>query len=174
MLKIFYASLSAIESHTIMTKNKDLVFLVKKGLNKALDFFHLLEVSGGTVVNPEEDCDFILVLNQNNAIVVTPNIGSVFKTLHQDAYKVADRADIMNCASVEDIENLQDRDSQTIHAKNSIAVPPFLIRTVSVLIVANKVDTGKIFLDVIKDIKEFDKLHKDDASFTEKSATKCK
>ena len=91
-----------------MTKNKDIVFLARTGLNKSLGLFHRLEVSGGTEVNPEEECAFILGLNRNNAIMVTPDIKSLFKTPHQDACKVAARAKIMNCASVEDIENIQD------------------------------------------------------------------
>ena len=80
----------------------------------------------------------------------------------------------MNCVSVEDIENIQDIGSQTICARNFIHVPPFLIHTISVSIVVNKGTTGKISLDVIKDIKEFDELHEDYSSFTEKAATKCK
>ena len=40
--------------------------------------------------------------------------------------------------------------------------------------VVNKGNTVNILLDVIKAIKEFDKLQKDDASFTDKSATKYK
>ena len=75
----------------------------------------------------------------------------------------------MNCASVEDIENLQNSDSQTINARNSTTIPPFLILTISVLIVANKGNTGEIFLDLIKAVKEIDEIHKDDSSFTEKS-----
>ena len=75
----------------------------------------------------------------------------------------------MDCASVEDIENLQNSDSQTISARNSTTIPPFLILIISVLIVANKGNTGEIFLDLIKAVKEFDGIHKDDSSFTEKS-----
>ena len=85
MLKSFDAYLSATEARAKMTKNKDLVLLYRKGLNKALGLYHILEVSGVTVVNPEEECDFILGLNQNNSILVTPNIESLFKKNHQAA-----------------------------------------------------------------------------------------
>ena len=58
MLKSFDAYLSVTESCAIMAKNKDLVFLSRTGLNKALCLSHRLEVSGGTVVSPEEECAF--------------------------------------------------------------------------------------------------------------------
>ena len=122
-------------------------------MSKALGYFHIMKVSGGTVVNPEEECAFILGLNQNNAILVTPDIESLFKTPHQDAYKVSARAETMNCSSVKDIENFQDSDSQTTRTRNFIPVPTFLICTISVSIVTNKGNTGNIFLDVIKAIK---------------------
>ena len=174
MLKSFDAYLSATEARAKMTKKKDLVLLDRTGSNKALGLYHILEVSGVTVVNPEEECDFILVSNRNNAIVVTPDIESLFKTPHQDAHNMSSRSEVMKHASVEYIENIQDSDSQTIRAIFFIAVPPLLIRTISILIVANKGNTGNIFLDVIKAIKEFDYLYKDDSSFTEKADTKCK
>ena len=105
-------------------------------------------------------------LNRSNAIVVNPDIESLFKTPHQDACKVAARVEIMNCASVEDIENLQDRDTHTIRARNFIPVPPFLICTIPVSTFVNKGNTGKISLDVLSYINNFEDLHKDDSSFT--------
>ena len=75
MLNSFAAYLSATEDFETMTKNKDIFSLARTGFNKALGLFHCLEVSGGTVVNTEEECAFIFGLNQNNAIVVTPDIG---------------------------------------------------------------------------------------------------
>ena len=75
MLKSFDASLSTTETCATTKNKKDLFLLARKGLNKSLGLFHCLEVSGGTVVNTEEECAFIFGLNQNNAIVVTPDIG---------------------------------------------------------------------------------------------------
>ena len=92
MLKSFDASLSAAEARATMKKNKGLVFLTRTVLNKALGLLHRLEVSGGTVVNPEEDCDFILGLKRNNEIVFTPDIDSLFITPHQAAYKASSKA----------------------------------------------------------------------------------
>ena len=81
MLKSFESSLSVTEYRAIMTNNKDLVFLTRTGFNKVLGLFHCLEISGRIVVNPEEECAFILGLNQKNIIVVTPNIESLLKPL---------------------------------------------------------------------------------------------
>ena len=53
MLNRFDASLFATETREILAKNKDLVFLARTVLNKALGLFCCLEVSGVTVVNPE-------------------------------------------------------------------------------------------------------------------------
>ena len=42
----------------------------------------------------------------------------LLKTLHQDAYKVAIRQNILNCATMEDIKALQDSPNETYRAKN--------------------------------------------------------
>ena len=107
MLKSFGASLSADEAKAAMTRNQDFVFLARTGLNKTLGLFHHLEVSGGTILDPEEDCAFFVGLNQANAIIATPDAKVLFREPHQDAYEVAKREDIMNCSSLQDVENLQ-------------------------------------------------------------------
>ena len=174
MLKSFDASLSADEAKAAMTRNQDFVFLARTGLNKTLGLFHHLEVSGGTILDPEEDCAFFVGLNQANAIIATPDAKVLFREPHQDAYEVAKREDIMNCSSLQDVENLQASATQSIRARNFVAVPPFLVKTVGDSIAVNKASTIKVFFDVIMAIKEFDTAHDGDADFTEKAATKCK
>ena len=174
MFKSFDSSLSADEAKAAMTKNQDFVFLARTGLNKTLGLVHHLEVSGGTILDPEEDCAFFVGLNQANAIIATPDADVLFRSPHPDAYEVAKREDIMNCASLHDVENLQASASQSIRARNFIPVPPFLVKTLGDSIAVNKSNTNKVFLDVILAIKEFDEAYKDDADFKEKAATKCK
>ena len=72
------------------------------------------------------------------------------------------------------VRALVDSDTQTIRARNFIPVPPFLIRPISVSIEKNKGNPEVIFFEMITIIKDFDKLHKEDASFTEKASIKCK
>jgi len=174
MLRSFDASLSADEAKAAMTRNQDFVFLARTGLNKTLGLFHHLEVSGGTIVDPEEDCAFYVGLNRANAIIATPDAAVLFRPPHQDAYDVAKREDIMNCVSVQDVERLAASDTQSLRARNFVPVPPFLVQTLNESIVANKAKTSQIFLDVIMAIKEFDEIHKDDDEFKEKATTKCK
>ena len=174
MLRSFDFSLSADDAKVAMTKNQDFVFLGRTGLNKTLGLFHHLEVSGGTIVDPEEDCAFYVGLNRDNAIIATPDATVLFRPPHQDAYEVAKREDIMNCVSVQDVEALTASDTQSIRARNFVPVPPFLVQTLNRSIVANKAKTSQIFLDVITAIKDFDEIHKDDDEFKEKAATKCK
>jgi hypothetical protein len=126
------------------------------------------------VVDLDESCAVILGLNRNNAILVTPDSDALFKDPHATAYKVAKREDIMNCTTVEMVRALVDSDTQTIRARNFIPVPPFLIRPLSTAIEAHKGAPEAIFFDMITAIKDFDELHKEDASFTEKAAIKCK
>ena len=111
MLKSFDFSLSADDAKVAMTKNQDFVFLARTGLNKTLGLFHHLEVSGGTIVDPEEDCAFYVGLNRDNAIIATPDATVLFRPPHQDAYEVAKREDIMNCVSVQDVEGLTASDT---------------------------------------------------------------
>ena len=174
MFKSFDSSLSADEAKAAMTKNQDFVFLARTGLNKTLGLVHHLEVSGGTILDPEEDCAFFVGLNQANAIIATPDADVLFRSPHPDAYEVAKREDIMNCASLHDVENIQASASQSIRARNFIPVPPFLVKTLGDSIAVNKSNTNKVFLDVILAIKKFDEAYKDDADFKEKAATKCK
>ncbi len=60
MLKSFDHSLSADEAKAAMARNQDFVFLATTRLNKTLGLFRHLEVSGGTIVEPEEDCAFFV------------------------------------------------------------------------------------------------------------------
>ena len=174
MLKSFDHSLSADEAKAAMTRNQDFVFLARTGLNRTLGLFHHLEVSGGTIIDPEEDCAFFVGLDQSNAIIASPDAAVLFRPPLQDAFEVAKREDIMNCSSLQDVENLQASTSQSIRARNFVAVPPFLVKVLGNSIAVNKEDTNKILLDVIVAIKEFDEAHKDDADFKEKAAIKCK
>ena len=175
MLRSFDFSLSADEAKAAMTRNQDCVFLARTGLNKTLGLFHhSLEVSGGTIVDPEEDCAFYVGLNRDDAIIATPDATVLFRPQHQDAYEVAKREDIMNCLSVQDVESLNASDTQSIRARNFVPVPPFLVQTLNRSIVANKAKMSQIFLDVITAIKDFEEIHKDDDEFKEKAATKCK
>ena len=159
MLRSFDSSLSADEAKAAMTRNQDFVFLARTGLSKTLGLFHHLEVSGGTILDPEEDCAFFVGLNQANAIIATPDAKVLFREPHQDAYEVAKREDIMNCSSLQDVENLQASATQSIRARNFVAVPPFLVKTVGDSIAVNKASTIKVFFDVIMAIKEFDTAH---------------
>ena len=174
MLKSFDHSLSADEAKAAMTRNQDFVFLARTGLNKTLGLFHHLEVSGGTIIDPEEDCAFFVGLDQTNAIIASPDASVLFRAPSPEAYEVAKREDIMNCTSLQEVENLQASTSQSIRARNFIAVPPFLVKVLGDSIETNKEDTNKIFWDVIVAIKEFDEAHKDDADFKEKASMKCK
>ena len=174
MLKSFDFSSSADEARAAMARNQDFVFLARTGLNKALGLFHHLEISGGTIIDPDEDCAFFVGLNQANAIIATPDAKILFRQPHPQAYEVARREDIMNCSCLQDVKDLKESASQSIRARNFIPVPPFLVRTLGKSIAVNKEDTYKIFFDVITAIKEFDETHKDDEEFKEKAATKCK
>ena len=73
LLKSFDSSLSADEAKAAMARNKDIVFLARTGLNKTLGLIHHFEVEGGTIVDPEEDCAFMVGLNRDNAIIATPD-----------------------------------------------------------------------------------------------------
>jgi hypothetical protein len=174
MLKSFNSTLSASEPKVAMSKNKDIVFLARTGLNKTLGLIHHVDIEGGTIVDPDEDCAFIVGLDRANAIVATPNVEVLFRQPHPDAYAVAKREDIMNCTSIDDIANLAVSQSQYIRARNFIPVPPFLVRTLNDSIAINKANTDQVFLDVITEIKVFDEVHKDDDEYKEKAATKCK
>ena len=174
MLKSFDSNLSADEARAAMARNQDFVFLARTGLNKALGLFHHLEISGGTIIDPDEDCAFFVGLDQTNAIVATPDAAVLFCQPPQQAREVAKREDIMNCSSLQDVKDLKGSASQSIRARNFIPVPPFLVKTLGASIAVNKDDTYQIFFDVITAIKEFDEAHKNDAEFKEKAATKCK
>ena len=49
MLKNFDSTLSEKEAKDEMSKNKDIVFLAKVGLNKSLGLVHHVDVEGGTI-----------------------------------------------------------------------------------------------------------------------------
>ena len=174
MLKSFDSTLSASEAKVAMSKNKDIVFLARTGLNKTLGLIHHVDIEGGTIVDPDEECAFIVGLDRANTIVATPDAEVLFRQPHPDAYAVAKREDIMNCSSIEDITNLVASQSQNIRARNFIPVPPFLVRTLNDSIAINKANTNQVFLDVITEIKVFDEVHKDDDDYKERAATKCK
>ena len=109
MLKSFDFSLSADEARAAMARNQDFVFLARTGLNKALGLFHHLEISGGTIIDPDEDCAFFVELNQANLIIATPDAAVLFCQPHPQAYEVAKREDIMNCSSLQEVKNLQEK-----------------------------------------------------------------
>ena len=88
-----------------------------------------VDIKGGTIVDPAQECAFIVGLDRANAIIATPDAEVLFRQKHPDAYAVAKREDIMNCTSLEDVENLVASQSQTIRARNCIPVPTFLVRT---------------------------------------------
>jgi len=125
MLDSFDHSLSSIDAKQAMTRNKDLVFLAKTGLDNTLGLFHRFDTSGGTVADPDESCAFILGLNNNSAILATPDANTLFRDPHTTAHKVAKRGDIMNCTTIDMVHALQDSNTQTIRARNFIPVPPF-------------------------------------------------
>ena len=174
LMRSFDSILSADDAKAAMTRNTDLVFLARTGLNKTLGFIHHFDLEGGTIIDPEEDYAFFVGLNRANAIIATPDAETLFRAPHPDAYAVAKREDIMSCTSLAEVENLQASNSQSIKARNFIPVPPFLVKVLSDSIATNKAKTSSIFLDVITAIKEFDTLHEGDDEFTEKAATKCK
>ena len=174
LLKSFDSSLSADEAKAAMARNKDIVFLARTGLNKTLGLIHHFEVEGGTIVDPEEDCAFMVGLNRDNAIIATPDAEVLFQPPLKKVYKVAKREDIMSCTSLEEVESLQGSDTQSIRPRNFIPVPPFLVRILSDSIAVNKANTSKIFFEVITAIKEFDELNDNDDEFKDKAATKCK
>ena len=174
MLKNFDSNLSAKEAKAEMSKNKDIVFLAKIGLNKSLGLVHHVDVEGGTIGDPVEECAFIVGLDRDVAMIASPDEEALFRQPHPNAYQVAKREDIMNCISIEDVNNLVPSQSQTIRARNFIPVPPFLVRTLNDSIAINKANTSQVILDVITKIKEFDEVHKDDDEFKEKATTKCK
>ena len=95
MLRSFDHSLSPEEAKAAMTKNQDFVFLARTGLNKTLGLFHHLEVSGGTIVDPVEDCAFFVGLDQSNAIIASPDATVLFRPPHADAYAVLQREKIL-------------------------------------------------------------------------------
>ena len=174
MLKSFDSSISAVDAKRAMTRNKDLVFLARTGLNKTLGLIHRFDSSGGTILDPDESCAVVIGLSRSNAILVSPDADTLFKEPHATAYKVATRERIMNCSTLEMVSELVDSDTQSLRARNFIPIPPFLIRPIATSIDSNKGNPGKILFDVIQAIKDFDEAHKDDASFTEKAAIKCK
>ena len=96
MLKSFDASLSADEAKAAMTRNQDFVFLARTGLNKTLGLFHHLEVSGGTILDPEEDCAFFVGLNQANvssafssgSCLANENADEIMRVISSAFYKV--------------------------------------------------------------------------------------
>ena len=79
MLKSFDSSFSVDEVKQAMIRNNDLVFLARTGLNKTLGVFHRFNTAGGTVVDPEESCAIILGINRNSAILVSPDVDTLFR-----------------------------------------------------------------------------------------------
>ena len=174
MLKTFDSSLSEKDAKSEVSRNKDIVFLARIGLNRSLGLIHHIDIEGGTIANPEEQCAFLVGLDRDNTMVATPDVEILFKQPHPNAVAVAKRDDIMNCTSIENIENLAQSQSQTIRPRNFIPVPPFLVRTLNDSIAINKANTNQVFLDVITEIKVFDEVHKDDDDYKDKAAVKCK
>ena len=88
-MKSFYSTLSASEAKAAMSKNKDIVFLARTGLNKTLGLIHHADVEGGTIVDPEEECAFLVGLDRANAIIAIPDAEVLFRQPHPDAHAVA-------------------------------------------------------------------------------------
>ena len=153
MLKSFDFRLSADEAKVAMARNQEFIFLARTGLSKTLGLFHHLEVLGGTIIDPEEDCAFFVGLIKDNAIIVTPDAAVLFRPPNPNAYDVANREDIMKCYSLQDVESLRASASQSIRARNFIPVPPFLMRTLGNSIAANKASTKKKIFDAIVAIR---------------------
>ena len=107
LLKSFDLSILVDEAKATMMRNKDLTFLARTGLNKTLGLIHHFKVEGGTIVDPEEDCAFVVGLNRANAIIATLDAAVLLQPPHRDAYAVAKREDIMSCTSLEDVEILR-------------------------------------------------------------------
>ena len=173
MLQSFDSSISPAGVQASMLQNKDIVFLPRTGFNKSLGLLHHLEILGGTIASPVEQCACILGIDRATEIVVSPDASILFKNPHVDHYILPARADIMKCTSVEEIDQLQ-VSNQHIRPRNFIPVPPFLIRTVANSIDSVNQNSKAVLLNTIKAIKEFDELYKDDDFFTEKAAIKCK
>jgi hypothetical protein len=124
MFKSFNASISPINACLTMITNSNLVFLARTGNTKSLSLFHQLKVSGGTIVDPTEQSAVLLGLRGQSLIIVTPNIQTLYRDPHPNPYTVAARADIIKCTLVEEFNNLQDSNTQSIQSRKFIPVPP--------------------------------------------------
>ena len=87
---------------------------------------------------------------------MTPDTDVLFVSPHVDAFQVAKKEDVLNCTTIEDIDNLEDNPTSSYRARNFIPIPPFLMQTVASSISANQGNAKKILLEVASVIKIFD------------------
>ena len=169
---MFNHSASIEELATQVEKCQDMAHLSKLALNSALNLFHHFSQVRDTVHSTAKTSAFILGVNCMFASTASPDTDLLSVKAPPDAMKVVKREDIMECTMIKEIDNLSNSNTQSICPRNSIPVPPFLVRPLNTS--THHEEPKKVSLDRVTAIKDFDTKHQDNNECVEKSAIACR
>jgi hypothetical protein len=176
LFSTFNASISKSKCIEALMQHHETVFLNKSNFgSKRINLFHHIDAVGGTIYD-EKDREFGMIqgLGKLTAVAVNPDIDILCKVPNENAVAIPSTTSILNINNIDQIQELTVSATVTYKARNFIPVPPFLLETIFKNISKSSGQAAQVLLEVVKEIKNFDILHANDAEYVDKARSKCK
>jgi hypothetical protein len=176
LFSTFNASISKSDCIEALMQHHETVFLNKSNFgSKRINLFHHIDAVGGTIYD-EKDREFGMIqgLGKLTAVAVNPDIDILCKVPNENAVAIPSTTSILNINNIDQIQELTVSATVTYKARNFIPVPPFLLETIFKNISKSSGQAAQVLLEVVKEIKNFDILHANDAEYVDKARSKCK
>ena len=161
--------LEEIECH------KETVFMFRQNFgDQRVQLFHHLSSVGGNIYIPNKEFGFIQGIEDSAVCFITPDVKVLSKLPFANAEPIPVVNHLFAATTVDEVNALTNGQQTTYLPRNFIPVPPFLIDSISSTIKDNDGSATMVFLEVVKEIKNFDTAHASDQEYKEKAKQKCK
>lgn len=177
LFKTFDASVDKAECIERIVQHEETVFIHKShfGTGKVVLFHHLKSCVGNFYEdNNKKEYSFFHGVGKATCTLMVPDLDILGKKPTGAATQVPCITNVLNCASIENIDNLTNSSLITFKPRNLVPVPPFLVKVIHESISRHENDAKQTLLKVIEAVKDFDTAHNGDNDYKEKARAKCK
>ncbi len=155
LLETFNANRSEEDIQKDLINYKETTFVFKQNFGKnKLNIFHHLAVVGGNIYQEDEHFGAIQGVEADLTCIVTIDMPQLLGKTNETS--VPQIEDYMKTVNEDDYKNLKVSTNSKFATRNFIPIPPFLLQTISDVIVKTDGDSKEVLLEVIKSIKSFD------------------
>ena len=144
------------------------------GVRKINIFHHLIEVGDTLYDQNEKEFGFIQGFSILTAVIMSPDIETLFKSPTGASVPVPTITQILSTATVEQADYLQYSQTVTYKPRNFIPITLFLIKPINDSVSKSYVDSRVVLVECVKAVKDFDTKHANNAEYVDKSKYKCK